>query len=261
MTDQFNNPYAPPVAVVKDAGSNEGNFLPEGRTVPAGNGFAWIGSAWSLFKEAPGAWIGMFILFLIIWFVVAIVPLVNMLTVLLLPLFMGGFIIAAHNQRENGTLSIGDLFAGFQQKAGPLIIVGLLTFGLTLVAMIPVGVLILVGGFAAFAGGHFDMSNLGAMLGSFGIAVVIGVALMSLVYAAMWFAPALVVMHDVAPFDAMKASFKACFRNWLAGLLYFILAMILLIAACIPLGLGLLVMGPVMYASIYTSYRDIFVEE
>jgi uncharacterized membrane protein len=51
------------------------------------------------------------------------------------------------------------------------------------------------------------------------------------------------------------------FPQLVGGLLYFLLAMVLILIAIIPFGLGLLVAGPVMYASIYAAYRDIFIEE
>ena len=35
---------------------------------------------------------------------------------------------------------------------------------------------------------------------------------------------------------------------------------LLMIVATVPLGLGWLVLGPVMAASVYTSYRDIFLK-
>ena len=30
--------------------------------VPAGSGMNWIGGGWNLFKQAPGPWIGMFVM-------------------------------------------------------------------------------------------------------------------------------------------------------------------------------------------------------
>lgn len=259
MTGLSNNPYAPPNASVTDLEAGAGNLIPGGRTVPAGNGPGWIGSGWELFKQSPGPWIGLFVIFVVIWMVLSFIPLINLLTALVFPVFMGGFMIAADNQRATGGLNIGDLFAGFQQKAGPLIILGLLTLAFTIVAFIPSVIIAVAGGATALAAGNLD--NLGAILGTIGIAILVGVALVSLVYAAVWFAPALIVLHDMSPFEAMKTSFFACFRNWTAGLLYFLLAMVLMVIAIIPLGLGLLVAGPVMYASIYTAYRDIFIEE
>jgi uncharacterized membrane protein len=41
-------------------------------------------------------------------------------------------------------------------------------------------------------------------------------------------------------------------------MVYGLITMVLLMLAIIPLGLGLLLMIPVMTASIYTSYSDIF---
>ena len=77
----------------------------------------------------------------------------------------------------------------------------------------------------------------------------------------MWFAPALIVLQGVSPFEAMKASFTGCMKNWASGLIYFILIGLLFLLGCIPLFLGLLVVSPIIFASIYTAYRDIFIEE
>jgi uncharacterized membrane protein len=77
-------------------------------------------------------------------------------------------------------------------------------------------------------------------------------------YMATWFAPALIVSHDLAPAAALKASFYACLKNWLPFLVYGVVLLVLGLAAAIPLGLGYLVLVPVLVASVYTSYRDIF---
>jgi uncharacterized membrane protein len=42
-------------------------------------------------------------------------------------------------------------------------------------------------------------------------------------------------------------------------LVYGIVGFLLAIVAVIPLGLGLLVLGPVMWGTMYVGYRDIFV--
>jgi uncharacterized membrane protein len=76
---------------------------------------------------------------------------------------------------------------------------------------------------------------------------------------ALWFAPALVIFHDVQPMAAMKSSFQGCLRNMLPFLIYGIVGFLLAIVAVIPLGLGLLVLGPVMWGTMYVGYRDIFV--
>jgi uncharacterized membrane protein len=81
------------------------------------------------------------------------------------------------------------------------------------------------------------------------------------VMAAYWFAPALVMMHDMPPVDAMKASFFGCFRNFVPFLLYGLVMFVGAIVAVIPFGLGMLVWVPVAIASSYVGYRQIFTEE
>jgi uncharacterized membrane protein len=58
--------------------------------------------------------------------------------------------------------------------------------------------------------------------------------------------------------QALAQSFRACLRNIVPFLLYGVLLTIIFLIAAIPLGLGLLVAVPVLIASVYTAYRDIF---
>jgi uncharacterized membrane protein len=75
----------------------------------------------------------------------------------------------------------------------------------------------------------------------------------------MWFAPALVFFNNMSPVEALKASFNACLKNTLPFLVYGLMVMVLLFFAALPVGLGFLVLIPVLAGSIYVSYRDIFV--
>jgi uncharacterized membrane protein len=90
------------------------------------------------------------------------------------------------------------------------------------------------------------------------IAGLLVAALSVPLYMATWFAPALIVLNDVAPMDALKASFFACLRNWIPFTVYSVVLLVLGLLAAIPLGLGYLVLVPVLAASIYTAYRDLF---
>jgi uncharacterized membrane protein len=78
---------------------------------------------------------------------------------------------------------------------------------------------------------------------------------------AYWFAPTLVIFHNMGALDAMRLSFFACLRNLLPFLVYSVISMLLLILAALPLGLGLFIMIPTMTASLYASYKDIFSAE
>jgi uncharacterized membrane protein len=95
--------------------------------------------------------------------------------------------------------------------------------------------------------------GLGLLLGT-----LVFLALIVPVLMATWFAPALVLFDRLAAIDAMKLSFGGCLRNLVPFLLYGVIGCGLLIVAAIPLGLGLLILSPVLIASVYTSYCDIF---
>ena len=103
-----------------------------------------------------------------------------------------------------------------------------------------------------------NIAVLGALGLSFVLAVLAAFALALPLYMALWFAPALIVFDNLKPVDAMKASFFACLKNMVPFLLYSIILLVLCVIAAIPLCLGFLVLGPVIIASIYAGYRDVF---
>lgn len=75
---------------------------------------------------------------------------------------------------------------------------------------------------------------------------------------AYWFSPALIAIDGMRAWPAMKLSFKGCLRNILPFLLYGVAGLFLVILGSLPMFLGLLVVLPVLTASIYAAYRDIF---
>jgi len=229
----------------------------EARSVAAGQGWAWIVSGFELFKKAPGIWVVMMIILFAIVLVLAFIPLLGSIaTALLLPVFTGGLMLGCQAQARNETLEINHLFAGFKTQTGNLVVLGALALGGSIVAMIPM--LMIMGAGIFFGASRGDTAGMAAMGGTFMIAWLVTMALILLVYMALWFAPALVVFRGTAPVAALKLSFAACLKNFVPFLVYGIVVMVLSIVAVIPLGLGLLVLGPVLAASVYTSYQDIF---
>ena len=89
-----------------------------------------------------------------------------------------------------------------------------------------------------------------------GIIAILCVA--SIAGMALWFAPALVLLAGLKPVAALRASFTACLKNWLVLSVYGLLLGLLLLFGLLTIGLGLLVVLPLLAASLYFSYRDIF---
>jgi len=91
--------------------------------------------------------------------------------------------------------------------------------------------------------------------------VLVALALQLPLVAAYWYAPALVVMHDVKPLAAMKESLLACIRNFFTLVVYSIVMLVAMFIAIIPFGLGMIVWVPLAITSTYVSYRQIFTED
>ncbi|HXV06850.1 MAG TPA: BPSS1780 family membrane protein [Burkholderiales bacterium] len=254
------NVYAPPGAPVEDPRQgleDEHDFIEGGRAVPAGHGVSWLGEGWRLFKESPLIWIVNVILFLVITVAVQVVPIVGGIAgALLAPVLGAGLMIGAHALRHGETLEVGHLFAGFRQNTGALVLVGVV-YLVGVIAIVVVAMLLMGASFVGLmAGGGEPVLGPGLIL-----AILIGVALAIPLAMAYWFAPALVALNGLSAIEAMKMSFWGCLKNILPFLVYGLVALVAAIVATIPLALGWLVLGPVLAASMYASYRDIFYQE
>jgi hypothetical protein len=228
-----------------------------GRAVGAGQGWTWIAQGFGLFKKAPGIWIALVVILIVILVVLAFIPLLGAVaTLLVVPVFVGGLLLGCRALQGGGELEVGHLFAGFKEQTGNLIVLGALAIGGWIIVILPV--VAIVGTGALLAAIRGDAAGVAALGGSFMLALLVALALSIPIYMALWFAPALVVLRGMAPIEAIKESFLGCLKNILPFLVYSIVLMVLGIVAAIPLGLGWLVLGPTLIASVYVSYRDIY---
>ena len=232
-------------------------FQPDGRTVEAGRGVAWIGEGWTLFTKNPGVWIGQMIVLIVIFLVLGLIPLIGPLALNLLgPVFGAGLMLGCRSLQEGGALEFGHLFEGFKQKTGELILIGVLLLVAGFIIMLVSGMI--MGGGAITGMMMGDMAGAGMAMGSMMLGVLVALALSVPLAMASWFAVPLVVFHDIPPIEALKQSFFACLKNIVPFLLFGIVAFVLALIAAIPFGLGFLVLGPVLVGSGYAGYRDIF---
>lgn len=231
-------------------------YVAGGRAVEAGRGWDWIAEGWELFKKQAGMWIALVLVAFVILFVLALFRIIGSLaTFVLSPVFAAGVLVGGRAVDEGRELEIGHLFAGFRQKFGQLVTVGVLYLGAAIVIALVVG---LATGTSIFAmTGNVAELTYEALL-SLLLAFLIMLALLLPVVMAVWFAPALVLFHDKNAMDAMKESFTGCLRNVVPFLVYGVVLMVLGMLASIPLGLGWLALGPVMCTSFYASYKDIY---
>lgn len=255
-TEMQGTPPTPPI-------DPELNLVLPGRGLPGSAGWAWMAQGWTLFARAPLMWIVAIVIVFVIAIVVSFVPFIGTLAFQLFQgVFAAGFVVACRSIEKGGEFELEHLFAGFTRRLGPLLIVGALFLlgwiAIALVFMAFVGLSIL----SAFMTGDSGaaLAALAASAGTMMLGVLAMLALMVPLMAAYWFAPALVMMHDMAPVAAMKESFFACFRNFVPFLLYGLVMTVGAFLAALPFGLGFLVWVPVAIASTYVAYRQIFTE-
>jgi hypothetical protein len=257
------DPYAAPKARVEDVreAREEAQFLPEGQSVAFGNGWQWIAQGWALFMRQPGMWILLAIGAFAIFFVLGLIPLAGFIaSSLLWPVIWAGFAVACRDMERGDELRFAHLFAGFRNRPGRLIAVGALVLA-AMIAIFAIAALLaglgLAGMFNSVMLGRPDIAFVGGGLALLvWMLIVLGLSIP--VYMACWFAPALIALHGLSVADALKASLRASLKNVLPFLLYGVVLSAFAVLASIPLLLGWLALGPVLIASVYASYRDIF---
>ena len=239
----------------------------EPRVLAAGQGAAWWSEGWQVFMAAPGTWIGLIVVLVLITIAISMIPLLGSLAASALsPVFGGGIALGCHALAKGRPLTVGALFDGFSDgRFMPLFIVGLLYLAAMFVLAMVFMVVILgvAGGAGLFSALSADPSQMGlALISSIGLTglvlapflLIAGAAVMM----AYWFAPPLVVLNGEEPIAALRKSFRANWQNLGAMAVYGLIFIGLAIVASIPLGLGWLVLGPVAAGSWYASWRETF---
>jgi hypothetical protein len=256
------NPYAAPRTHVEDVRTSlpDGDFLPDGRGVPAGNGWQWIADAWAFTAEQRWTFIGIFLLLVLIQIAANFIPLIGALAVSLFsPVLLGGFLLGCDAVRRGEAIEVGHLFAGFQRHSGKLVGLGAISIAFGLVAGV---VFILIVGTSflpmMLGGAEPAPEQVLDMLLPMLLAVLVIMALSIPLTMAMLFAVPLIVFNDADIGSALKTSFGACLKNILPFLVWSVAIFILAIVASIPMFLGWLLLGPVLMVSLYLAYRDIF---
>lgn len=259
------NPFEPPAVRVADPVQSMHTQLLGPKNVGAGHGWVWIRDGFGLFASAPLIWVVITIILFAIMMLLSLVPVISLLANILSPVFAGGLMLGCRALDSGRDLSIAHLFKGFSRNTASLVAVGGLYLSGVLLSMALAALLFYLIGGEAFANvvqnvgmGGPPEAHLAGLIVPLLMVALLMLALVLPMVMAVWFAPALVVFHDLGAIEAMKKSFLGCLRNVMPFLLYGVIASLLILLGMIPLGLGLLVVIPVLMASVYVSYKDIF---
>lgn len=254
------NPYGPPLAPVADRASDTSGLAEMARVVPAMHSLDWYGCGWRLFRVAPWAWIGLWLIFLACVVVLTLVPLLGpVVQGVVNPIFIGGAMLAARSAERDGHVRVSQVFGGFRSHAGGLALLGLLQTVAWLLLAVLAGIVA-----AVFIGTVMAPHPAAkgppppAFFGPFAaMGIVVGLLNAPIINATV-LASGLVALHDLGAMEALRRGFVGTFRNLRAFALFMLFSFVFAFAALLPLGLGLLVFGPVVLAAMYAQLTDLF---
>jgi len=248
------------------------------QTLPAVAGWRWIGAGFAIFRRNP---ILFSMLVLAYWFTVLFLNVVPVVGVLLASMVVPGLSVglmrAARNLERGQPIGLLTLFGGLKENTRTLLALGALYLACTLGA---VGLTTLSDGgdLLRYLLASTPAERAAVEDADFTLPALVLMLAMTPVLMAYWFAPVLAAWHRLPLGKSLFFSFVACWMNWRVFMTYS--AGLLVVAGLIPgLLLGvllaifpaaqnfatalvtmpmLLIVAPVVFASFYASYRDIF---
>lgn len=240
-------------------------------------GKQWLIESFLLVKRSPAAWMGSLLVMFLIMLFIALMPVVQMVVLIASPVFIGGLMLGCKAQRQGLPFKFSYLFAGFDKHIAKLLAVGAIYLvGVAICSIFAFEIAKMIGYTPLEVTPQeitSDPEKLKAFLISLQIPLLIQLGLLIPLLMAFWFAPPLVIFHQMKPLKAYKLSFIACNRNMIPFLIYGIVGFIFLLALVvvtqtvayfipyfsllINLVMQLMFMA-IIFASIFTSYESIF---
>ena len=261
MSGDAADPYAPPSASVVERDNANSDMHPPKRC-SIGRSVAWLGIGWNKFMERPGAWLGLTIIFIALYLLPNLLPIVGPLIALLMmiafPVFMGGAMLAADHHHRTGNVEVEYLFKGFNEKLWPLVIIEL-TYFISYVVIVTIVSVLFFGVFGMSMLFTGDLILIGRSGARFADCTTLPCADDADVHDHLVFT-CVGRFDDCSAGEAMKLSFSGCWRNMLPISVYGIVYFILLLIGLMILILGALVVLPLFVPSLYASYREIYLD-
>ncbi len=235
-------------------------------------GAAWLREGWRLYRVAPVTWLSMMLGYWLVILGTSVLQYLQAVVVVLVPAISVGFMAVGRKCAAGEPPSTTELFSGFRAGLQRQLILGVVHLALVMLALL---------GTRAVDDGALErwMTTRDPELTSQALSVL---AVMLVAYAQVvllfWFAPVLVAWHDTGVAKALFFSYFSCLLNWrafagygiaMAAVLFLVPVLFMSVLKLVSPGLNqgqmlaavaafLLALMPMIYASFYASYRDVF---
>ena len=224
----------------------------------------WLISGWKLFKKKPLTWVFMVLIFNIFVIVGSTFSIGRFIVALLLPVLAGGIFIALDKASRDEPIGLENLFSVFKDK--PILKI-LLTVG-----AIGMGVVALTMLLQTLTGTEYTVKLDSSKVDGVSIEDSVDVfekvsegGMFTTLIPWLWswallFGIPLVAVNREAAIPALKHSLLACMFNFVPFVVFFVMIVLLTIISILPVGLGLLILIPVLFSATYFAFREIYVE-
>ncbi|EKF74171.1 ParB-like partition protein [Alcanivorax hongdengensis A-11-3] len=252
------NPYQQPQSEVAAQVPPSDVAIVAPKKVSVGQAVGWLGDGLKMLSGNWGVVLGALVVTFLIAIVLQIIPFLGPIAqFFIMPLLYGGIVAIFRRIDVSGNSEFADLFAGFSNQTGPLILMALAQLGVFIVLGAVFALLFaMIGGFSSFDPNNPSLHMSGGMA-LIGLVFFVAIILISMLF---YFAVPLIYLGKQNVLEAMKNSLSACLRNFFPLLIYGIVASIIAILACIPFGLGLLFVMPILAAAYYVSFKQILMD-
>jgi len=222
-------------------------------------GKQWITNAWKLFKKKPLTWIFMLLIFNLFVIIGNSFFIGRFIVALLLPVLAGGIFIALDKSNRDEPIGLENLFSIFKDKPvlKQLLHVGLISMAVVALTMI----------FQYLTGTEYTVkvdSSQAESVNDVYQKVTEGSVFTSIISwvwsCALLFGIPLIVINKEPVVPALKHSLYGLLVNIAPFLVFFGMIILLVIVSLIPVGLGLLILIPILFGAFHSAFKEIYIE-
>jgi uncharacterized membrane protein len=180
----------------------------------------------------------------------------------LIGMLMCGLMNGLSRKVQTGSVEFGDLFSGFNKLQPCLIysvIMSLINYAIAIGAVV-VGVVfgVTMGAEMMLKDGKFDPQMFTKLFGLIFVVALIAIILTLIITVFTTFVYPLIAERNLSGMQALSASFRGGLSNILPLIGFIILQFLMVMAGALFCLVGILFVAPLLYASIFAAYRNVF---